>query len=86
MKEEDSRRFPQKRNGVIHKNFGIGIVTLNRHSIGDGSVVMVKFDQHEDEKIIKCDELVSYPSRGESPSPSTSRNSGWVGGNNYRRK
>ena len=84
MKQEDSRRFPQRRNGVSHAEFGAGVVTLGRHSISDGSLVQVKFDDYTDAKLVHCDELTSLPSRSVSPDPATSRNSGWVGGNKYR--
>lgn len=84
MKLEDTRRFPQRRNGVKHDTYGIGVVTMGRYSISDGDSVQVKFDNHPEQIIVKCYELTSFPSRGESPDPAVSRNSGWVCGNSYK--
>ena len=86
MKQEDARRFPQRRNGVLHQVYGAGVVTLGRNSVSDGSLVMVKFEDYPDPKLVRCDELTSLPSLGISPDPATSRNSGWVGGNHYKTK
>lgn len=83
--ESDTRRFPQRRNGVHHQKYGPGVVIMGRDTLQDGTC-FVKFDSQEDSVWVACDELTSMPSRGESPDPKTSRNSGWVGGNNYRRK
>ena len=84
MKSEDSRRFPQRRNGVHHSLFGDGVVTIGPGGLPDGKV-MVKFDEYADEKAVPATELTSLPSRGESPDPATSRFSGWVGGSSYHR-
>lgn len=84
MKQEDSRRFPQKRNGVMHPEFGPGVCTMYAHSVSDGDKIMVKFDSLAETKLVFCSELTSLPSHSESPDPVYSRNSGWVGGNNYR--
>ena len=94
MRNIDIHKFPQKRNGVSHPLYGVGVVTAGRYAVsdgdgdgdGDGDSVMVKFDSYTDPKIVKCDDLESVPSRGVSPDPATSRNSGWVGGNSYRKR
>lgn len=80
---EDSRRFPQRRNGVRHQMHGVGVVTMSSHSVGSEHV-MVKFDKIQTEMLVLRHELSSYPPRGESPDPQHSRNSGWVGGNRYK--
>jgi len=85
MKREDSpqNRFPQKRNGVLHPKFGPGVCTMYAHSVSGGEKIMVKFDSMEETQLVFCSELTSLPSHSVSPDPATSRNSGWVGGNNY---
>ena len=80
-----TQRFPQKRNGVSHPKYGSGVVILAEHSVGSGSV-LVQFDSETDRVLVPIEELTSLPSRGESPDPKTHRNSGWVGGNNYRQR
>ena len=86
MRNIDTHKFPEKRNGVSHPLYGVGVVTAGRYAVSDGDSVMVKFDLYTDPKIVKCDDLESVPSRGVSPDPATSRNSGWVGGNSYRKR
>jgi hypothetical protein len=86
MKQEDSRRFPQKRNGVLHPEFGAGVCTMYAHSVSDGDRIMVKFDSLTETKLVFCSELTSLPSHSVSPDPAYSRNSGWVGGNNYKQR
>lgn len=83
MKQEDSRRFPQKRNGVLHQEFGPGVCTTYAHSVSAGDKIQVKFDRLTEIKLVLCSELTSLPSHSESPDPAYSRNSGWIGGNNY---
>lgn len=83
MKQEDTQRFPQRRNGVSHPVFGLGVVTLAPHNIGEG-FAGVKFDNYPDPKIVETKDLTSVPSRGESPDPAVSRFSGYIGGNNYK--
>lgn len=85
MRPEESRRFPQTRNGVRHSIYGDGIVTYNR-GFSSEQAVMVRFDGTDKDTEVFADELASLPSRGISPDPATSRNSGWIGGNNYKRK
>ena len=77
------QRFPQKRNGVSHPTLGSGVVVLAEHSVGTG-MAMVQFDSATEPMLVPIRDLTSLPSRGESPDPKTHRNSGWVGGNNYR--
>jgi hypothetical protein len=87
MKTKDSRRFPQKRNGVYHPKFGAGVATTYAHSVSAiGDKIMVKFDHESEDKLVPCNELTSLPSHSVSPDSATSRNSGWIGGNNYRSK
>ena len=88
MKTEDSRRFPQRRNGVSHPVYGNGVVETvltgsNMPTRQLWNTVLVDFDGAG--KIwVGPQELTSQPSRGVSPDPKTSRYSGWVGGNSYR--
>ena len=78
------QRFPQKRNGVGHAVHGFGVVTMGEHFVVQPSSVQVKFEKIDTPIIVKIEELWSSPAHGESPDPKTSRNSGWVGHNNYR--
>jgi hypothetical protein len=84
-REEDSRRFPQRRNGVHHPVFGAGVVTMGRMS-PTGKSVQVKFVDHAEEKSVAIAQLTPLPSHSQSPDPQTSRYSGYIGGNSYRQR
>lgn len=85
MKQEDTRRFPQRRNGVHHPKFGYGVVELAPHNVGGGTC-LVKFVEAQNPIWVDPNELSSAPAYGVSPDPKLSRNSGYVGVSGYRRK
>ncbi len=84
MMESESRRFPQRRNGVTHNYYGDGVVVLGPHLCPDG-MVLVEFTSGSTAYVYITD-LQSNPKMSRSPDPKTSRNSGWVTGNSYRKK
>ena len=77
--------FPQRRNGVSHPTHGFGVVTQGRASANEKGECEVKFDTQDKPIWISMGELTSAPHRSESPDPKYSRNSGWVGGSDYRK-
>lgn len=83
VKDEDSRPFPQRRNGVRHAEHGLGVVTIGP---AGSPYVWVQFEGLPSPLPVFSDSLQSWPSKGVSPDPAESRRSGWCGGNNYRLK
>lgn len=79
MKDEDKNRFPQRRNGVTHPSYGMGVV-LRRHN----DTCAVQFADQAEEVYVDANTLESIPALSISPDPKTHRRSGYVGGNNYR--
>lgn len=86
MKDEDRNRFPQKRNGVTHPQFGTGVVVIGSDGPGRSNLVSVQFDGLDQAVLVDERTLTSAPAHSVSPDPQTHRRSGYVGGNNYRRK
>lgn len=84
MMESESRRFPQRRNGVKHPTYGVGTVTLGPGASPEG-MVQVKFESLPGPLFVSVTNLTSNPATSISPDPATSRNSGWVYGNSYRK-
>jgi hypothetical protein len=78
--------FPSKRNGCRHAEFGDGVITSYPYENTEKvRVIKVRFDKFNIDFCVPCDSLTSLPSRGISPDPATSRNSGWMGMNNYKK-